>query len=68
MIVKLTVELENINPNELDVFRKLATDSMSVIVKHTDKNAIITAKGSYDELISVILTATCFKNYQVHLF
>ena len=68
MILKLVVELKDVKPSDVSVFKGLSTDTMTVIVQTTDSCARITAKGSYDELVNVILTATCFKNYQVHLY
>lgn len=65
--MRLTVELTNVSKNEVALFEKLNSKTLSVTVRHYENCAQISAFGSYDELVQVILQATCYKNYTIKL-
>lgn len=65
--MRLTVDLNGVSKNEVALFEKLNSGTLSVTVRHCENCAQITAFGTYDDLIKVIMQATCFKSYTIKL-
>lgn len=65
--MRLTVELTGVSKGDVALFEKLNSKTLSVNVRHYGNSAQITAFGSYDDLVNVILQTTCFKSYTIKL-
>lgn len=65
--MRLTIELNKPTPGDIELFKKMASPTLSISVKTIEGYAKVTAFGSYDDLIPVIMQATCFKSYTIHL-
>ena len=65
--MRLTIELTDVSKGDVALFEKMNSSTLSVNVKHCENVAQITAFGSYDDLIKVIMQATCYKSYTIKL-
>lgn len=65
--MRLTIELTDISKGDVELFKKMNSSTLSVTVKQCENCAQISAFGSYDELVQVIMQATCFKSYTIKL-
>lgn len=65
--MRLTVELNGISKGDVELFKNMNSTTLSVTVRNCEGFAQITAFGSYDDLIPVIMQATCYKSYTIKL-
>ncbi len=65
--MKLTIELSGVTNADVDLFEKMSSSDLSIRVQKTEGFAKVTAFGSYDALIPVIMQATAFKSYSIQL-
>lgn len=65
--MRLTIELSGVTNGDVELFEKMSSKDLSIRVQKTEGFAKVTAFGSYDALIPVIMQATSFKSYTVKL-
>ena len=65
--MRLTIELSGVTNGDVELFEKMNSKDLTVRVQKTEGFAKVTAFGSYDSLIPVIMQATAFKSYTVKL-
>lgn len=65
--MRLTIELTGVSPSDVELFEKMSSSDLTVRVSTSGDFARISAFGSYDSLIPVIMQATAFKSYTVKL-
>ena len=65
--MRLTIELSGVTNGDIELFEKMSGKDLSIRVQKTEGFAKVTAFGSYDALIPVIMQATAFKSYSIQL-
>lgn len=65
--MRLTVEITGITKGDIVLFQNMNNDRLTVRVQTSNDYAKITARGSYDDLIPVIMQATSYRSYSIHL-
>lgn len=65
--MRLTIELSGVTNADVELFEKMSSSDLSIRVQKTEGFAKVTAFGSYDVLIPVIMQATAFKSYKINL-
>lgn len=65
--MRLTIELSGVTNADVELFEKMSDKDLSIRVQKTEGFAKVTAFGSYDALIPVIMQATAFKSYKINL-
>lgn len=65
--MRLTIELSGVTNADVELFEKMSDKDLSIRVQKTEGFAKVTAFGSYDALIPVIMQATAFKSYSIQL-
>lgn len=65
--MRLTIELSGVTNADVELFEKMSDKDLSIRVQRTEGFAKVTAFGSYDALIPVIMQATAFKSYKINL-
>lgn len=65
--MRLTVELSGVSKGDIALFEKMNSNTLSVTVRQCENYAQITAFGSYDDLVQVIMQATSYKSYTIKL-
>ena len=65
--MRLTIELSGVTNADVELFEKMNSKDLSIRVQKTEGFAKVTAFGSYDALIPVIMQATAFKSYSIQL-
>ena len=65
--MRLTIELSGVTNADVALFEKMNSSDLSIRVQKTEGFAKVTAFGSYDALIPVIMQATAFKSYSIQL-
>lgn len=65
--MRLTVEITGISKGDIELFKKMNSTTLSISVKSCENFMQVTAFGSYDELIPVIMQATSYKSYTIKL-
>lgn len=63
--MRLTIELSGVTNGDVELFEKMSGKDLSIRVQKTEGFAKVTAFGSYDSLIPVIMQATAFKSYSI---
>ena len=66
-VMRLTIELTGVSPSDVELFEKMSSSDLTVRVSKSGDYAKISAFGSYDSLIPVIMQATAFKSYAIKL-
>lgn len=67
MNMRLTVEITGISKGDIELFKKMNSKTLSISVKSCENFMQVTAFGSYDDLIPVIMQATSYKSYTIKL-
>jgi len=67
IVLRLTIELTGVTNSDVELFEKMSSRELSIHVQKTEGYARISAYGSYDALIPVIMQATAFKSYKINL-
>lgn len=67
MNMRLTVEITGISKGDIELFKKMNSTTLSISVKSCENFMQVTAFGSYDDLIPVIMQATSYKSYTIKL-
>ncbi len=65
--MRLTIEISGVTKGDIVLFEKMNSTTLSISVRSCENFAQITAFGSYDDLIPVIMQATSFKSYTIKL-
>lgn len=65
--MRLTIELSGVSKGDVALFEKMNSNTLSITVRTCEGYAQITAFGSYDDLIPVIMQATSYKSYTIKL-
>ena len=65
--LRLTIELTGITNGDVELFEKMNSSDLSIRVQRTEGYANVSAYGSYDAIIPVIMQATAFKSYSIQL-
>lgn len=65
--MRLTIELSGVTNADVELFEKMSSSDLSIRVQKTEGFAKVTAFGSYDALIPVIMQATAFNSYSIQL-
>lgn len=65
--MRLTIEISGITNTDVALFEKMSSNDLTIRVQKTESYAKISAFGTYDALIPVIMQATAFKSYKISL-
>ena len=65
--MRLTIELSGVSKGDVELFKKMNSTTLSITVRTCEGYTQINAFGSYDDLIPVIMQATCYKSYTIKL-
>lgn len=65
--MRLTIEISGFSKGDKVLFEKMNSSTLSISVRTCENFAQITAFGSYDDLIPVIMQATTYKSYTIKL-
>lgn len=65
--MRLTVEITGISKGDIELFKKMSSPTLAISVRTCENYMQVNAFGSYDDLLTVIMQATCYKSYTIKL-